>query len=126
MDFLDSNIFVQAFYENENTEKCQEIIKNGGLTDTLVLTEAFHVIEKIVNREKAERAIKGILKLNIEIIDLNINLIFESLKRINRYKLSFYDIIHYTCALLNNCSSILSYDEDFDNEKNLEIKRKEP
>ena len=62
MDFLDSNIIVQAFYENKNTEKCQEIIKNGGLTDTLVLTEAFHIIEKITNKERAEKAIKGILK----------------------------------------------------------------
>ena len=126
MEFLDSNVFVQAFYENENTEKCQEIIKKGGLTNTLVLTETFHIVEKIVNREKAEKVIKGILKSNIEIIDLDINLIFESLKKINQHKLSFYDMIHYTCALLNNCSSILSYDKDFDNEKNIEIKRREP
>ncbi len=125
MDFLDSNVFVQAFYENENTEKCQEIIKNGGLTDALALVETFHIIEKVVSKEKAEKAIKGILKSNIEIIDLNVNLIFESLKRVGQHKLSFYDIIHYTCAFLNNCNSIISYDKDFD-EKDLEIKRKEP
>ena len=123
MNFLDSNIFVQAFYENENTEKCQEIIRNGGLSDTLVLAETFHIIEKILNKEKAEKAVKGILKSSIEIIDLDINLIFESLKRVSMHKLSFYDTIHYTCALLNNCSSILSYDKNFNN---LEIPRQEP
>ncbi len=126
MEFLDANIFIYAFYENENTEKCQEIIKNGGATNSLVLTETFNTLQRITTKEKAEKAIRGILKLNIEIISLDTNLIFESLKRIDQYNLSFSDLIHYTCAFLNNCDSIISYDKNFGNEKNLKIKRREP
>ncbi len=123
MRFIDSNIFAYAFYDNENTEKCQKIIKEGGLTNTFNLIEAFSVIEKQTNREKAERCIKGILKSNIEIINVDINLFFESLKRITKYKLSIFDMVHYICAIMNNCDSIISYDKDFDN---LEIPREEP
>lgn len=123
MKFLDSNIIAYAFYDNENTEKCQKIIKEGGITNTFNLVEAFFIIEKQTNREKAEKCIKSLLKSNIEIIDMNINLVYEALKRINKYKLSIFDMIHYTCALMNNCSSIVSYDSDFNG---LEILREEP
>jgi len=32
-------------------------------------------------------------------------------------------MIHYSCAKMNGCSAILSYDRDFDN---LDVERKEP
>lgn len=53
---------------------------------------------------------------------MNTNLIFEAVKRINKYLLSIFDMIHYTCTLINNCESIVSYDKDFDG---LEILREE-
>jgi len=123
MRFLDSNVIAYAFYDNEHTDKCQEAIKEGGIINTFNLIEAFFIIEKQTNKEKAEKCIKGLLKSNLEIVDVNINLVYESLKRINKYKLSIFDMIHYTCCLLNNCNSIVSYDKDFDN---LEIVREEP
>ena len=123
MEFLDANIFIYAFYENEYTEKCQEAIKNGGITNTLILAETFNTLDRITNKEKAHKAVKSLLKSNLHITNLDINTIFEALKRINKHKLSIYDMIHYASALLNNCESILSYDKDFDN---LEIPRREP
>ena len=123
MKFLDSNILAYAFYENAHLEKCQYAVSEGGVTDAFNLIEAFFIIEKETNRERAQKSIKSLLKSNIHIVEVDINAIFESLKRIDRLKLSIFDAIHYTCALLSGCSSILSYDSDFDG---LEIKREEP
>lgn len=123
MRFLDSNILAYAFYRNQHTVKCQSAIMGGGIIDTFNLVEAFYIIEKETSREIAQKAIRGILKSNLHIVDVNVNLVFEALKRAKNYKLSIFDLIHYSCALLNDCSAIISYDKDFDN---LEISREEP
>ncbi len=123
MKFLDSNVLAYAFYENAHLEKCQHAVSEGGITDAFNLIEAFFIIEKETNRERAQKSIKSLLKSNIHLIEVDVNVIFESLKKINTYKLSIFDTVHYTCALLSGCSSILSYDSDFDG---LEIKREEP
>lgn len=123
MEFIDSNVLTYAFYGNEYTEKCQELIKSGGLINTFNLIEAFLIIEKETNRANAIKAVRTLLKLDLRIVDLDINLVFEALKRAEKYKLKIFDLIHYTTALLNGCSKIISYDTDFNN---LEIPREEP
>ena len=65
MKFIDSNVLAYAFYKNEHTDRCQNIIKDGGLVDIFNLIEAFFIIEKETgNREVAQKSIKGLLKLN--------------------------------------------------------------
>lgn len=124
MKFVDSNILAYAFYENENTVKCQKAIMEGGVINTFNLVEAFFIIEKETgSREIAHRAIKGLLKSNLVIVNVDVNLIFESMKKIQKSRLSIFDSIHYHCALTNKCSSILSYDKDFDK---MAIPRSEP
>ena len=124
MRFLDTNVLAYAFYPNEYTEVCQRELLDGGITDTFCLAEVFHIVlNNTRSKEKAQTAIKTILKLNIEIIDIDTNIIFEAIKKINKYDLSIYDMIHYISALSNNCSSIMSFDKDFDR---TEIKRVEP
>lgn len=123
MQFLDANIFIYSAYENKDMEKCHEIIRAGGMTDTLVLAETFNIVEKTTDMKRAQRFIKSILKSNIKIEDISQNIIFESLKKIDDYNLSIFDMIHYITAKLNDCNTIISYDTDFDN---LEIPRQEP
>ena len=124
MRFLDSNILAYAFYNNEHILKCQKAIIDGGITDTFNLVEAFFILEKETgSRESAQKSIRGLLKSNLAIIEVDVNLIFESLRRINRTRLSIFDSVHYNCALINGCTAILSYDKDFDN---MEIPRIEP
>jgi len=124
MRFIDSNVLVSAFYKNDNLEACQEIIRKGGVTNTLVLAESFHVLERITkDKERAKKAIRALLRSNIEIIDLNINIFFESVKRIDSFNLKIFDMIHYISAKMSGCASIISYDKDFDN---TDLKRKEP
>lgn len=121
MKFIDSNILAYAFYENKEKERCREIIREGGISNTINIVEAFNIIQHEANRNHAAEAIKSLLKSNIKIIDVDINIIFEALKRAAKYeKLKFIDLIHYVTALLNNCKEIASFDSDFDN---LEIKR---
>jgi predicted nucleic acid-binding protein len=104
--------------------KCQNAIMEGGLVDTFNLTEAFFVIEKETgSREAAQKAVKGLLKSSLIIAEVDVNIVFEALKRAARLKLSIFDLVHYSCALVNGCDSIISYDKDFDN---LDIPRIEP
>jgi predicted nucleic acid-binding protein len=124
MRFIDSNVLAYAFYKNENTAKCQKAIMEGGVVNTFNLTEAFFIIEKETgSRETAQRAIKGLFKSNLVIVAVDLNLVFEALKKAQRFKLSIFDAIHYCCASFNNCNSILSYDKDFDK---TDISREEP
>ena len=124
MKFLDSNVLASAFYKNECTEECQNVLREGGLVDVFNLIEAFFIIEKETgSREIAQKSIKNLLKSNIQIVEVDINLLFEALKRVNSLKLSIFDAIHYSCALINNCDTIISYDKDFDK---LDIPREEP
>lgn len=121
MRFIDSNVLAYSFYDNENKERCQELIKEGGIINTINLIEAYNIIQFETSQDYATKSIKTLLKSNLKIVNVDINLIFESLKRSEKYKkLKFIDMIHYVTCLLYNCDEIASYDKDFDN---LEIKR---
>ncbi|MFH1396887.1 MAG: PIN domain-containing protein [archaeon] len=122
--FIDSTIIIGAFTPNDNKEKCQNILKGGGVIDGLVLIESFDVIERITKkRQYALKVIRTLMSSGVEIVELTNGIIFESIKRCDKYKLRVFDLIHYTTALLKCCSNIVSYDKDFDK---LEIKRIEP
>ena len=76
------------------------------------------------NSEIAQTVIKKIMKKeNIKVIPFDNNLLFEAMKRQEKYKLKIADLIHYTTALLNNCKAVLSYDDHF---LNLELRREKP
>ncbi len=123
MKFIDANIIAYASYINERQNNCQNILRGeNNVTDTLVLAEAFNIIELQINREAAVLAIKSILR-SMEIVALDVNVLFEALKKAEQYKqLNFLDLVHLTVASLKNCGRIISYDKDFDN---LEIIRVE-
>ncbi|MBU2639513.1 MAG: PIN domain-containing protein [Nanoarchaeota archaeon] len=125
MRFIDSNILAYAFYENENRERCINIVKEGGIIDSLCLIEAFNIIENETRkRDIAVEAIKSLMKINLEIVNVDSNVVFEALKKAEKYKkLKFLDLIHYIIALNYECKEILSYDKDFND---LEIKKTEP
>jgi len=130
--FMDTDVFVNAFVDldetkKENSRRLLEQASTGPIelvTDFLVLTETFYIIEKYKNTAIAIKILKELLSLgNLEIVPINHTTYFESLKRVEKYKLKFNDMVHYTVALLNNVSGVYSYDKHFDG---LEIKRIEP
>jgi predicted nucleic acid-binding protein len=123
---VDSDVIVFAFSNNPRKDACRKLIEAENITiNTLILLESF---SKVATITKDNALAESMAKLfytadNIEIIDFDANLFFEALKRSGKYRLKISDLVHYTTALLNSCSSIISYDRDFDN---LEIKRIEP
>ena len=124
MKFLDTNIIAYAFYYNQHTLNCQKIIKEGNtLTNTFALAEAFEIIRRETNQEIAEKSLITILRYNIEVVEIDVKIFYDVIKKIKNHNLKIYDMIHYICALQNECESIVSYDTDFDN---LDIPREEP
>ncbi|MAG48084.1 hypothetical protein CL617_05760 [archaeon] len=122
--FVDANIIIKAFTTNKDKEDCKDILRKQFITNSLCLVEAYDSICTIINdKNRATNYIKSLYKSDCKIIELDSNLLFESLKRVEKYNLNIFDLIHYTTALLNNCSEIVTYNHDFDN---LEIKRIEP
>ena len=122
--FLDANVIIKAFTENNDKEKCRRMLYEEFVTNTLCLIEAQHGISVIKNDKIfASDCIKSIFKRNVPIVPIDKNLLFESFKRIEKYELSLFDLINYVTALINNCSEFVSYDKHFDG---LEIKRAEP
>lgn len=129
ISFVDSNIFIYAFTEGKFSERCRKFLSTNEdiVINTLVLHEIYNGITKITREKQyAIKVSKSIMKReNINIINFDNNLFFETIKRLQRINLSFNDVCHYTTAILTECSDIISYDKHFDNE-NFEIKRYEP
>ena len=124
MNFIDANVIIKAFTDNEDKEKCRAILYEDFVTNTLCLVESQHGISTIKNNKTyAANCIKSLFKSNGVIAQLDKNLLFESFKRIEKYNLNIFDLINYVTALSTNCSHFVSYDGHFDN---LEIKRVEP
>jgi len=123
-NFIDANIIIKAFTDNGDKDECRKILSEDFVTNTLCLVEAQHSISIIKNNKiYASDCIKSLFKSQGVIVELDKNLLFESFRRITKYNLNIFDLINYVTALLNNCSSFVSYDKHFEN---LEIKRIEP
>ncbi|MAG16039.1 hypothetical protein CMO88_03180 [Candidatus Woesearchaeota archaeon] len=122
--FVDANVIIKAFIDNEDKDKCRSLLYDEFTTDTLCLVEAHEAISRInKNQEHASNCIKSLFKLNSSIVQLDQNLLYMSFKAPIKKSLNTFDLIHYVAAIINNCSEFVSYDKDFNN---LEIKRIEP
>ena len=123
--FVDSNVIIFAFTNSSQKQECRSILNEENLvTNTLVLLESYAKITTINSEIYARAAVRNILSLaNIKVMDFTNNLFFESIKRSQKHKLKISDLVHFTTALLHNCSEIVSYDRNFDG---LDIKRAEP
>ena len=122
--FIDANIIAKAFSNNADRQRCRDVLNEEFVTNTLCLIEAQHALSVIKNdKSYAADCIKSLFKGKGVIVQLDKNLLFDSIKRIEKHNLNAFDMVHYVTALLYNCTEIVSYDRDFDG---LEIKRVEP
>ena len=79
--FIDSNVIIKAFTENNDKEKCRKILYEEFVTTSLSLVEAQHGISLIIdNKILASHCIKSLFKRNATIAQLDKNLLFESFK----------------------------------------------
>ena len=123
MNFIDTNILVLASYDNAQQIKCQDVIRGGGVINSLILAETFTVLERIVDRDLAQSAITSFLRSNLEIVDVDTSIVFTALKESKKTHVHFFDLVHYVTALAKECSAICSYDKDFDS---FPLPRREP
>jgi predicted nucleic acid-binding protein len=122
--FIDANVIIKAFTSNSEQEKCKKLLRENFITNTLCLIEAHDGISTIKqDKILATICIKKLFTGPGIIIELDKNILYNSFKRIGKYSLHLFDLIHYTTALTQNCTEFCSYDQHFDG---LEIKRVEP
>ena len=77
--FIDSNVIIKAFTENNDKEKCRKILYEEFVTNTICLIEAQHGISVIKNDKIfASDCIKSIFKRNASIVPIDKNILFES------------------------------------------------
>src|SRR3989338_551447 len=121
--FVDANVIIKAFTDNPEKGKCGKVLLHPFITNTLCLAEAAVSLSNILGKKDASQCIKSVLRSDAKIIAIDEIIFFEALKRIDKYPLSMFDLIHYTTAMLHQCSVFVSYDKDFDR---LELPRREP
>ncbi|HLC63090.1 MAG TPA: PIN domain-containing protein [Candidatus Nanoarchaeia archaeon] len=125
--FVDTNVLIKAFTDNEDRGKCRNVLREEFVTNTLCLVEAEHAISIITaDKQYASDCMKSLFKSSGVIVPLDKELLFQSsrlLKHSKLNKLNRFDLIHYSTALINGCTEIISYDKHFDG---LPLKRTEP
>ena len=95
MNFIDANVIIKAFTDNEDKNKCRKILSEDFVTNTLCLVESQHSIS-IIKDDKiyASDCIKSLFKGHGIIVELNKNLLFETFRRIDKYDINIFDLIH--------------------------------
>ncbi len=122
--FIDANVIIKAFTDNIDKDRCRNVLNTEFTTDTLCLIEALHLITKIKDDKKyAAECIKSIFRSKATIVEIDQNILFEATKKVEKYNLNIFDLIHYIVAFTNGCTEFVSYNKDF---SHLEIKRVEP
>ena len=90
--FIDANVMIKAFTDNEYKYNCRKVLSNDFVTNALCLVEAQHSISIIKNDKiYASDCIKSLFKNQGIIVELNKNLLFETFKRISKYNLNIRD-----------------------------------
>lgn len=133
--YIDANIFInnvlydiEENLEAKNSNIClQKIIRKEiiGITSTLTWEEFTWIIKVNLGKEVAIKKGKEFLIFpNLIIKNVTISTINRAQDLISKYNIRPREAIHVACALENNVDLICSFDDDFDEIK--EIKRIEP
>jgi predicted nucleic-acid-binding protein len=123
--FLDTNIFIRYFVQDEKealnslkVEKLFEKIVSGqvsSFTNTIVITEIIWILEKYYGWEKKEvcENIELILNTpNIKVKEKNI--ILQAISIYRDIRIDFIDIYNYCYIKAENSTKIYSFDSHFD------------
>ena len=127
--YADSNFFIFAFAnpeeDGERARKLLESVKKGELkiyTSYLTLDEVMWIIQHEKNKEESYNCAKIILSTpNIIFIEVNQEIISNSIDIYNKEKLDPRDAIHLASMQSKKIKTIVTTDSDFDKIK--EIKR---
>ena len=130
MIYLDSNVFIFYVISDEKTEEKSRLSKNillkvaeGKLeaaTSSLTWDELVWSVKKIIGIEIAKTGGKKFLEFpNLKILNVDVGVVNEAQKILEKYNLKPRDSMHAACAIKNNITQIISDDPDFDKVKEL-------
>lgn len=129
--FIDANIFLELFLDNEYADQAQKFLEKVKNKDFIAYTSDFIIytcLIQIQNRKKSitlmEEFILFINTLEIEILHPSFSLMHEALGFMKKYSLDFDDALVVSCLYHYDMNILISYDTDFD--KVSIIKRKVP
>jgi predicted nucleic acid-binding protein len=110
--FFDTNILVYAFLETEKRQTALDLVSNGGVISAQVLNEFSNMALRKLNRSWDETASAiAILRLRFpEIAPLTTETHSTAMSLVRANKLSFYDALIVSSALLSQCEVLFSED----------------
>ncbi|NCN39101.1 MAG: hypothetical protein COY38_01460 [Candidatus Aenigmarchaeota archaeon CG_4_10_14_0_8_um_filter_37_24] len=116
--FVDSNIYIYYFEENEEfTDKIEDFFKKNKdtATSTLVVKEICWYYEKKKEFEKMKNLINDLLKTEVKILDVTSKQILNACELKMKHKsIELNDLINYNIMKENDIETIFSSDKHFD------------
>jgi len=133
--YIDSNVFVYPVIYNlqvvDEAKKSKDFLleialgKVEAYTATVTWDEVAWVVRKVFGFEfSAEESKKFLSFPNLRLLGVKKSTVFRAQEFVEKYRMRPRDAIHAAVALENKITTIVSYDKDFDEMK--EIRRIEP
>lgn len=133
--YIDSNVFVYPVIYNlqvvDEAKKSKDFLleialgKVEAYTATVTWDEVAWVVRKVFGFEfSAEESKKFLSFPNLRLLGVKKSTVFRAQELVEKYRMRPRDAIHAAVALENKITTIVSYDKDFDEMK--EIRRIEP
>ncbi|MBI2666688.1 type II toxin-antitoxin system VapC family toxin [Candidatus Woesearchaeota archaeon] len=115
MKFIDANIFIERWSNEKVREFTESLNREEHCTSVLVLAEVYHKLQKkrIVHTFDYLRGIMGAIK----VFDIFQDDFFQAMKSFPNMGIN--DRLHLAVMKRNAISVIVSFDRDFDGEKNI-------
>lgn len=124
MIYIDSNIFIYPVIYGEKNKKASSAKKVlfdiaerkiEACTSTLTWDELVWVINKTLGKKIADMEGEKFLRFpNLKMVDVDLGVIKEAQKILNKYDIVPRDAIHAGCAIKNGAKKIITFDKDFD------------
>jgi predicted nucleic acid-binding protein len=119
--YFDSNIFIFAAIDKgkvgKNCRKIMEFIDEQRIlaaANYMVIDEVLWVLKKNIGKEDAIRIVKGILSMPIKWIDIDKQIIIETMVVFEKTSLDPRDSVHIASMKKVGLTTMVSEDRDFD------------
>lgn len=112
LPFLDTNIFIYAFLDDERSSKAQEIVSKPYVTSV----QAFNEFASVVRRKwpqkwvEIRRSLDGLRRMAVTVVELDVQLNASAIDLVDKYNFAFYDALMVAAALEAESAVFLSED----------------
>lgn len=110
--FVDTNILVYPWSDDEKAGRAQDILDRPFLTGVQVLNEFVTVLRRKLRLEwhEVEGAVADIVEVAAALLPIDLDTHIHALRLAERYQLQFHDAIVVGTALKGGCDTLLSED----------------